>query len=151
MQRGLEWDSKKSAGRRCDARIDRKCRRGGGGEEKMYRDRSISWAATATPHIVAIHDHHVPSPRLLPWMPTESGQARASNRIPCYRGFNLVTLPMVLSLYFGPAVSQSPCSDEAFSKWLVPIVIVLNAFSAALGEGIGLVNSAVFSSSESRL
>jgi len=37
------------------------------------------------------------------------------------------------------ANNQSQSSDERLTKWLDPTVYVLDAFSAALGEGIGLV------------
>ena len=40
-----------------------------------------------------------------------------------------------------PAFSQSQSSDDSLSKWLIPIVNVLYVFSAALGEGVGLVNT----------
>jgi len=39
---------------------------------------------------------------------------------------------------------QSTCIDDKLTKWLNPTVNVLFAFSAALGEGIGLVNSILF-------
>jgi hypothetical protein len=35
--------------------------------------------------------------------------------------------------------SQSRANDERWSKWLDPTVNVLYAFSATLGEGVGLV------------
>jgi len=33
--------------------------------------------------------------------------------------------------------------SESFSKWLIPTVNVLYAFSASLGEGVGLVNKTI--------
>lgn len=39
-----------------------------------------------------------------------------------------------------PLASQSQSTDERFTKWLIPTVNVLYAFSATLGEGVGLVN-----------
>jgi hypothetical protein len=36
-------------------------------------------------------------------------------------------------------LNQSRSSDEQLSKWLEPTVNVLYAFSAVLGEGVGLV------------
>ena len=43
-----------------------------------------------------------------------------------------------------PAFSQSQASNDRFSTWLIPTVNVLCAFSAALGEGVGLVNTTMF-------
>jgi len=43
-----------------------------------------------------------------------------------------------------PAFSQSQSSDDSLSKWLVPTVNVLYAFSAVLGEGVGHVNTTAF-------
>jgi len=40
-----------------------------------------------------------------------------------------------------PAFGQSQSSDDG---WLIPTVNVINAFSAALGEGVGLVSTSVF-------
>jgi hypothetical protein len=45
-----------------------------------------------------------------------------------------------------PAFSQSQSSEDRFSNCLIPTVNVLCAFSAALGEGVGLVNTTVSSS-----
>jgi hypothetical protein len=45
-----------------------------------------------------------------------------------------------------PAFSQSQSSEDRFSNCLIPTINVLCAFSAALGEGVGLVNTAVSSS-----
>jgi hypothetical protein len=42
-----------------------------------------------------------------------------------------------------PAFSQSQTSDDRVSKWLIPTVNVLYSFSAALGEGVGLVYTTV--------
>jgi hypothetical protein len=39
-----------------------------------------------------------------------------------------------------PPSGQFQSSDERFTKWLTPTVNVLYAFSATLGEGVGLVN-----------
>jgi hypothetical protein len=39
-----------------------------------------------------------------------------------------------------PSFSQSRNPDDGVTKWLVPTVNVLLGFSAALGEGVGLVN-----------
>lgn len=39
-----------------------------------------------------------------------------------------------------PMSSQSQSTDERFTKWLIPTVNVLYAFSATIGEGVGLVN-----------
>jgi hypothetical protein len=39
--------------------------------------------------------------------------------------------------------SESQSGDDGLSKWLVPTVNVLFAFSATLGEGVGIVNSAM--------
>ena len=37
-------------------------------------------------------------------------------------------------------LNQSQSSDERLTKWLAPIVNVLNAFSATLGQGVGAVS-----------
>ena len=39
-----------------------------------------------------------------------------------------------------PSFSESRNPDDGLTKWLVPTVNVLLGFSAALGEGVGLVN-----------
>ena len=39
-----------------------------------------------------------------------------------------------------PLPGQSQSTDERFTKWLIPTINVLYAFSATLGEGVGLVN-----------
>jgi hypothetical protein len=45
-----------------------------------------------------------------------------------------------------PAFSQSQNGDDGLTKWVTPTVNVLCAFSATLGQGVGLVSSqAVFS------
>ena len=44
-----------------------------------------------------------------------------------------------------PAFGQSQSGDERFSKWLIPTVNVLYAFSATLIDGVGLVNTPVAS------
>jgi hypothetical protein len=38
------------------------------------------------------------------------------------------------------SIDQRRSSDERLTKWLIPTVNVLYAFSATLGEGLGLVN-----------
>ena len=40
-----------------------------------------------------------------------------------------------------PSFSRSQNADDGLIKWLVPTVNVLFEFSAALGEGVGLVNT----------
>jgi hypothetical protein len=45
-----------------------------------------------------------------------------------------------------PAFSQSQSSEDRYSNCLIPTINVLCAFSAALGEGVGLVNTTVSSS-----
>jgi hypothetical protein len=42
-----------------------------------------------------------------------------------------------------PFPGQSRSIDQGFTKWLIPTVNVLFAFSATLGEGVGLVNITV--------
>ena len=44
------------------------------------------------------------------------------------------------------ASDQSQDGDERLTNWLVPTVNVLYAFSATLGEGVGLVSIRMFSS-----
>ena len=39
-----------------------------------------------------------------------------------------------------PALSQSQNADDGLTKWVTPTVNVLYAFSAMLGQGVGLVN-----------
>jgi hypothetical protein len=39
-----------------------------------------------------------------------------------------------------PSCDQSQDSDGIFTKWLIPTINVLYAFSATVGEGVGLVN-----------
>jgi hypothetical protein len=43
-----------------------------------------------------------------------------------------------------PAFSQSRNGDDALTKWVTPTVNVLYAFSATLGQGVGLVNIDTF-------
>ena len=43
-----------------------------------------------------------------------------------------------------PAFSQSQNGDNGLTKWVTPTVNVLYAFSATLGQGVGLVNIAIF-------
>jgi len=42
-----------------------------------------------------------------------------------------------------PSFDQSQDSDGTFTKWLIPTVNVLYAFSATVGEGVGLVNRTI--------
>jgi len=39
--------------------------------------------------------------------------------------------------------SRSSNDSESFSRWLIPTVNVLYAFSSSLGEGVGLVNRTI--------
>jgi hypothetical protein len=43
-----------------------------------------------------------------------------------------------------PVFSQSRNGDDALTKWVTPTVNVLYAFSATLGQGVGLVNIDTF-------
>ena len=43
-----------------------------------------------------------------------------------------------------PAFNQSHSSDDRLTKWVSPIVNVLYAFSATVGQGVGLVCSGFF-------
>ena len=43
-----------------------------------------------------------------------------------------------------PAFSQFQNGDDGLTKWVTPTVNVLYAFSATLGQGVGLVNIAIF-------
>ena len=49
----------------------------------------------------------------------------------------------ILAVLEGKAneLNQSQNSDERMTKWLTPTVNVLNALSATLGQGIGIVSS----------
>ena len=47
-----------------------------------------------------------------------------------------------------PAFSQSQNGDDGLTKWVVPTVNVLCAFSATLGQGVGIVNITIFSREE---
>ena len=47
-----------------------------------------------------------------------------------------------------PAFSQSQNGDDGLTKWVAPTVNVLYAFSATLGQGIGIVNITMFSREE---
>ncbi|KAH9023703.1 hypothetical protein EDB84DRAFT_1440898 [Lactarius hengduanensis] len=51
----------------------------------------------------------------------------------------------ILAVLQGKAneLNQSQSSDERLTKWLAPTVNVLNALSATLGEGVGLVFSGI--------
>jgi hypothetical protein len=42
-----------------------------------------------------------------------------------------------------PSFDQSQDSDGTFTKWLIPTINVLYAFSATVGEGVGLVNQTI--------
>jgi len=42
-----------------------------------------------------------------------------------------------------PSFDQSQDSDGTFTKWLIPTINVLYAFSATIGEGVGLVNRTI--------
>ena len=77
-----------------------------------------------------------PNPFLvLPWMPTKSGQGKTSDRIDSADAIITLLREQI------PASSQSQSSDEG---WLILTVNVIYAFSAALGEGVGLVGTTVF-------
>jgi hypothetical protein len=43
-----------------------------------------------------------------------------------------------------PALSKSNNGDDGLTKWVIPTVNVVYAFSATLGQGVGLVNINVF-------
>ena len=43
-----------------------------------------------------------------------------------------------------PAFSQSQNADDGLTKWVIPTVNVLYAFSATLNQGVGLVNIKTF-------
>ena len=43
-----------------------------------------------------------------------------------------------------PTFSRSQSGDDGLTKWVIPTVNVLYAFSTALGQGVGLVNIKVF-------
>ena len=43
-----------------------------------------------------------------------------------------------------PAFSQSQNSNDGLTRWVAPTVNVLYSFSAALGNGVGLVNIRTF-------
>jgi hypothetical protein len=47
-----------------------------------------------------------------------------------------------------PAFSQSQSGDDGLTKWVTPTVNVLCAFSATLGQGVGLVSIKMFSREE---
>jgi hypothetical protein len=47
-----------------------------------------------------------------------------------------------------PAFSQSQNGDDGLTKWVAPTVNVLCAFSATLGQGVGIVNITIFSREE---
>jgi hypothetical protein len=42
-----------------------------------------------------------------------------------------------------PLFDKYQDSDGIFTKWLIPIINVLYAFSATIGEGVGLVNRTI--------
>jgi hypothetical protein len=52
----------------------------------------------------------------------------------------------ILTVLQGKAneLNQSPNSDERLTKWLTPTVNVLNALSATLGQGVGMVSARMF-------
>ena len=50
-----------------------------------------------------------------------------------------------------PAFGRSHNGDDGLTKWVSPTVNVLYAFSATLGQGVGLVNIETFSHEESLL
>ena len=43
-----------------------------------------------------------------------------------------------------PALDQSQNGDDGLTKWIIPTVNVLYAFSATIGGGVGLVNIGIF-------
>ena len=43
-----------------------------------------------------------------------------------------------------PALGKSNNGDDGLTKWVIPTVNVVYAFSATLGQGVGLVNINVF-------
>ena len=43
-----------------------------------------------------------------------------------------------------PAFTQSENRDDGLAKWVIPTVNVLYAFSATIGQGVGLVNINIF-------
>jgi hypothetical protein len=45
-----------------------------------------------------------------------------------------------------PTFNESENSDNRLTKWVMPTVKVLFAFSATIGSGVGIVNIRVFSS-----
>ena len=47
-----------------------------------------------------------------------------------------------------PAFSESQSDDDGLTKWVAPTVNVLYAFSATLGQGVGLVNIPIFPGEE---
>jgi hypothetical protein len=47
-----------------------------------------------------------------------------------------------------PTFSQSQGGDNGLTKWVTPTVNVLYAFSATLGQGVGLVSIKMFSREE---
>jgi hypothetical protein len=47
-----------------------------------------------------------------------------------------------------PAFNQSQGGDDGLTKWVTPTVNVLYAFSATLGQGVGLVSIKMFSREE---
>jgi hypothetical protein len=47
-----------------------------------------------------------------------------------------------------PASSQSRNSDDRLTKWVNPTVNVMYAFSATIGQGVGLVNITLLSHGE---
>ena len=52
----------------------------------------------------------------------------------------------ILTVLQGKAneLNQSSNSDERFTKWLTPTVNVINALSATVGGGVGMVSTGMF-------
>ena len=52
----------------------------------------------------------------------------------------------ILTVLRGKAneLNQSPNSDDRLAKWLTPTVNVVNALSATLGGGVGMVSAGMF-------
>ena len=52
----------------------------------------------------------------------------------------------ILTVLRGKAneLNQSPNSDERLTKWLTPTVNVINALSATVGGGVGMVSTGMF-------
>ena len=50
-----------------------------------------------------------------------------------------------------PGFNESKNDDDGVTKWITPTVNVLYAFSATIGQGVGLVNNRTFHREELRL